>query len=653
MEKHNLVISLLVYNQLEVTKKCIESLLVNTTSSDFILVISDNASRKDTEDYLRYVAKSNKNVVYVRNNENIGYISAHNNIFRDYPSKYFCVLNNDLIIKTNGWDRNYLDILKSDNTVAQVGRIQEFGYINSLGIGEPRGYNKSLDYIEGSCFVAVSDYISKAGGLFEDHYLNFAFCEDADLSLRLRSRGYNIVESNVNDIVHLHNQSFKNEKLSIDFKKLEKQNRKFLTDRWQKYLRTRNFEPLNILVKRQGAIGDTLCTEPILRELNYKYFNCNISVDTACPEALSYLDYLEDTGKDLKNIFTYDFEIDLDAAYESDPTTHIVDAYAYKANVILQDKLPRYNENISWKGKNSKSLVVNSEGSWSSRTLNKDKWKNFILYLRDKLKYNIIEVGRDPASYLGLGENKVGKLSLPATLELMSSCKMYVGFDGGLMHFAQSIGLPVFIVFGCTCPNYRIHDWDKAKVVWLDKTELECAGCHHTRPSPRFYTECDKDHVHCLENISMKLLIDTFVKKKFGEKTIPICKERSTRLSDKMYSVTTPDIVVPLNLHSKGVQHIAVEDTIKITAVHVLLATYLKDNVSCVLNMHILDKAKNIIYSEEKQFNVNDNSWQSFNITKNLYASDDICIIIQNTGKTHSEVAMWKDPQGNLAMIIE
>jgi ADP-heptose:LPS heptosyltransferase len=82
--------------------------------------------------------------------------------------------------------------------------------------------------------------------------------------------------------------------------------------------------------------------------------------------------------------------------------------------------------------------------------------------------------------------------------------------DGGLMHFAQSIGTPVFIVFGCTSPKYRIHDWGKATCVHLTETELNCSGCHHKRPYPRTFTECDKDKVYCLENIGVDRLIKTY-----------------------------------------------------------------------------------------------------------------------------------------------
>jgi GT2 family glycosyltransferase len=508
-----LVISLLVYNQLDITRKCIKSIMENTISKNFLLIISDNASREDTQKYLSAI--QHKNIKYIRNDENLGFIKAHNQIFNNFKSKYFCVLNNDLIIKTQGWDQKLINILKNNKDVAQVGPIQSFGCLGFTGKGQPR-YGRPLEYIEGSCFIVKSDIVKECGGLFEEKYMNFAFCEDADLSLRLRCNGYRIVETNQVDILHLHHQSFKNEKLDIDFKNIEKQNNKFLLDRWQNYFKNKELKPIKIMINRQAAIGDLFCIEPVIRELKNKYPLSQIFVNTLCPQGIIGNPNVTDYGKDIINKIKYDKLIDLDLAYEVNPQKHLVMAYAEKAEVILDDdkRIPIYYNLKENNYPTTPYYVVNSEGSWLSRTYPREKWKTFIQYLKNNGN-EIVEIGSNPSTYLGIGQNLVGRLQLDKTIEIIKKAKLYLGFDGALLHFAQSVGTPSFSVWGCTLPKYRIHDFSKATCVQLSKNDLSCIGCHHDlNKAPKTFTECDKvpkgKTPPCLDGISVAHLIKIY-----------------------------------------------------------------------------------------------------------------------------------------------
>ena len=503
-----LIISLLVYNQLEVTKKCIESILKNSTS-DYQLIISDNDSREDTQKYLSSLKDTR--IKYIRNEENLGFIKAHNNVFNSTISKYFCVLNNDLIIKTKGWDSHLIDLLETHQKLAQIGNKQDLGYIGDDGVGQSRK-GRRIDYIGGSCFIANRQYVIRSGGLFEDKYMQFAFCEDADLSLRLRNAGYSIAECLDINILHFHNQTFKHEKVDIDFKSLEKKNNLFLQDRWRKYLKKRNFEPMKILVDRQGALGDCLCTEPIIRELKNKYPQGKIYVDTSCPNAFLNNPDIAVYGKGIKYKFEYDMVIDLNGAYEANPQMHVVDAYAKKAKVIIypDELIPRYYGLLSNQEKLKKTIVVCSDNTWKNRMWDLKLWKQFIEHITKKYNYTVLEVGIHPENYLGIGQNFIGKLIFPNVVNLIYRSEMFLGFDSGLIHFAQAVGTPIFSIFGCIDPHYRIHDWDKATVVWLNHHELECAGCHHKKKAPVTFSQCERDKIYCLENITLDRVINTF-----------------------------------------------------------------------------------------------------------------------------------------------
>lgn len=508
--KYDVVISILVFNQLEVTAECIESLFL-TAKSNFLLVISDNNSRPETTDYLKSVADIRDNVVYLRNDENIGFIAAHNAVYAAYSdlSDCFCVLNNDLVFKTTGWDVAFLDVLKSDPNLAQVGPVQAHGYINQKGVGIRRPVKRSPpEYIEGSCFIAKTAAIGAK--LFESKYMKFAFCEDADLSFRLRNTGKTIAEIPGITIQHKHHISFKNEKIDIDYRGQERANQRFLVDRWQKYIRNRNFTPLQILVIRTRALGDSFMVEPIVRELGNKYPGAHMYVQTACPEWFVPCDYIKECGPNIRQKRRYDVVIDLDMAYERNPKMHVVDAYAKTAMVELDDdkRTPQYL-GVTRQAPAGKTAVINAEGSWDSRQWPLDRIRAFASYLKGR-GYRVLEVGRTQALYTGVGENLIGSAKLPEIIQTIADSDLYFGMDGGLAHFAQSVGTRCFLIFGCTNPEYRVHDKSTVKAVWLDKSELPCAGCHHEGKQPRTFTACATGRHECLNGITVERAIDEF-----------------------------------------------------------------------------------------------------------------------------------------------
>jgi len=76
------------------------------------------------------------------------------------------------------------------------------------------------------------------------------------------------------------------------------------------------------------------------------------------------------------------------------------------------------------------------------------------------------------------------------------------------------------------CPNYRITDWTKAKVVWLDQDHLDCAGCGQLRKHPRLYTGCDREEIYCMKGITEKMVLEKFFDGNFGEITKPLDPSR-------------------------------------------------------------------------------------------------------------------------------
>src|SRR3989338_2365242 len=91
-----------VWNQLEDTRECIES-IKKYTFYTYKLILIDNASNQETSNYLQGLEKADSNnVKIIRNEKNEGFIKAVNKGISRSDSEYVCILNNDTIV-TRGW----------------------------------------------------------------------------------------------------------------------------------------------------------------------------------------------------------------------------------------------------------------------------------------------------------------------------------------------------------------------------------------------------------------------------------------------------------------------------------------------------------------------------------------------------------------------
>ena len=668
-----ITLSILVHNQLDVTKRCIDSLFLTIPDNDVKIIVTDNASEKDMVGYLKKLEKDHENVTYIRNNENVGFGIAHNEAFKLCDTEYFSVLNNDLIFLTKDWHLKFIDELKRNPKVAQVGPKQMFGHLNNDAMGGIRKSNKMPpDYIEGSCFVMRSKDIRDLDILFEDKYIYFMYSEDADLSLRLRAKGFILkeLENNVVNIMHLHNQTTAVTK-GIDFDKINRTNREFMKDRWRNFLRYRNFSnPINILIRRAGAIGDVLCVEPITRELKRKYPHSKIFLSTNCEMAFEHnMDDIYDIGPESKlGRARYDIIINLDDGYERNPLDHILDVYARISQVKLDEdkRIPIFKKSLKWSpNEDEKIITVCTEGSWDSRTWDLEKWEKVLKKLT-KEGYKIVEVGRNPAHYTGIGENCYGKLSLLETAELIAKSTFYLGVDGLLMHVAQSVGTPSIIVFGCTCPNYRVHDWPKIKALWLDQDELECAGCHHWKTAPRYHTSCDRKSILCLEKIEVNDVINAVHRKRgWNKPTSELKTVNRKKMIEAGYEPIDKDVMsvddicysanhifscrsisnpIPLRPNIPILQNVKNKRNVEVHGLNLMFGTYHQTIGEERFLFEFFDKQNCSIAKEQINiFNIFDNSWKKIKFRTPIRISNDFKISIRRLNHSKNNIAIYID----------
>lgn len=242
-------IIIVVRNQLSYFKQCIESIKANT--KNYHLYIWDNGSDPETRAYIDSLVASfdperdtDWDISTMRSEQNTGFIEPNNELVAWGDSEYIVLLNSDTKV-FEGWDRLMTGFLESHPEVAQVGYWGGHMGPDGRGFGGSTGYD--VDYIPGWCFcVARSTY--EKHGLF-DKRLKFAYCEDADLSLRLKEAGSKIYSLHAPLVHHYQNKTIVEveKEGQVDVAATFAANHEFIKERWKDYLKYER-----VLVKTQG-----------------------------------------------------------------------------------------------------------------------------------------------------------------------------------------------------------------------------------------------------------------------------------------------------------------------------------------------------------------------------------------------------------------
>jgi len=199
------IVSILTYNKLEYTKKCLESLFKSNQLPYHRIVVTDNGSSDDTKTWLRSLGNK---IRFIDNHVNVGFAEAHNNVMREYPQHDVVLVNNDIEVL-----ENWLEILYNEVYVGNYGAVTPaIKVANGLDVGavlDSQAKGKSIingeqepDWITGSCFYIRRDTIEKVGYL--DNGFKFYY-EDVDYCLRMKKAGIRF--KCIREVVIVHHNS--------------------------------------------------------------------------------------------------------------------------------------------------------------------------------------------------------------------------------------------------------------------------------------------------------------------------------------------------------------------------------------------------------------------------------------------------------------
>ena len=229
-----------IWNQPEMTKRCLDSVLAAAAES-IRLILVDNGSEPLTHEMLdRFRAGSQTPVEILRNPVNLGFIKAVNQGIRAARAPWVCLLNNDTVV-TSGWLTEMIRVAESDPKIGLVNPTSNcLGYPDkglspeeiARRLAKERGRSVPLSTAMGFCLLARRALFDRIGDL--DEQFGMGNFDDDDLSLRVRQAGLRPVRALAAYVHHEGKVSFKQ---LPGWKKAFDENRRLFEQKWGKRLR--------------------------------------------------------------------------------------------------------------------------------------------------------------------------------------------------------------------------------------------------------------------------------------------------------------------------------------------------------------------------------------------------------------------------------
>ena len=231
-EDNNRDVSIVIplFNQLEYTRRCLESLLVDTTWVKEIILIN-NGSSDGTAEYLATL----KGVTVITNPENMGCAAAWNLGVKAASTYWIAILNNDIIVSPD-WLHGLFESAERDSLdiVSPAFREGDDNYDISLYSWEftsRMGKVSRMGIAQGVCFM-VQRRVVEVVGLFDENFRIGQF-EDADFFRRAKDAGFRLGTTGRSFIHHFGSVTQNSIRRSRDARPYEAENRAYFRRKWK------------------------------------------------------------------------------------------------------------------------------------------------------------------------------------------------------------------------------------------------------------------------------------------------------------------------------------------------------------------------------------------------------------------------------------
>lgn len=494
-------VSIAVHDRADLTRQCLDSVFACSPKDQVEVIVFDNASSMETASLLRKWSGPRFGVL--RSEENLGFGAAHNKTLAYAKGIYFVVLNNDVVVQPE-WLEKMRAVMLRHSRMGIVGPKSSACRLGADGVGSSIG---QPDYVEGSCMM-IPTWLARREGLF-DPLFEFAYCEDADLSLRLREKGWDI--GFTDQALHHHraatSQLVRSRGL-VDLDGYHRQNHARLRGKWARYLQTHRFEN-SVVIRRGAARGDVLMVTPIIRAIRERNIHTRIYVETSTPEVLVGNPNIVPSMRHLEQPIR---KYDLDWSYEKSPKTHIVEAYAkvcFLPRDIDKSTDVYYAESDRLAAKavmayRRFATIHPGVTAWSGRNWGTAKFSEFSTRLVGR-GYEVVVVGDKHTPRISGETVDLRGASVGMTAAFAHRSGLFVGIDSFPMHIAQALRIPTVGIFGAIDPKLRLNGMPFIRGVTVPG--LECLGCHHEISRPVNESQCKRDRVYCMEDLTVDMVL--------------------------------------------------------------------------------------------------------------------------------------------------
>jgi GT2 family glycosyltransferase/ADP-heptose:LPS heptosyltransferase len=495
-------IVVVVHNCLDEFEACLVSVeKLDQDKHQFELFVWDNNS----DDFERLDAMLGLTCAPVhdfKHPQNAGFSYPADTLARDGDGDIILFLNPDATLPPNA-----LTVMAQPfedyERVAAVGPRGGCRTILQDGVGAPRA---PMDYIEGACLAVRRPLYLAVGGFDHEHY-RFAYCEDADLSLKLRRRGYELAEVDLPGYEHgrASTTDLVRKQGTVDVDGYRVINQLRLRSRWAEYMSRWTFKRTLVLT-RNAAIGDCLQLTALAEAVAEAEPEWALYADTPWPGLFANNPSIRAwDGRANERVEC----LSLDGAYERRPDVHIVDGYLWALGI--EPKLPPPQPRLYLAEEevaNAMALVPSREPfavmhaeptNWPGRDWPTERFNE----VAEALDMPVLQVGAEAnpetAVYHALD---MRGLELRMSMALISKASLFLGIDSFPATVAAACDVPSVVLFGCVRPSLRLS----GKAMGLTGHGLSCLGCHHEHPPPVVFSSCQREpeakYAPCMRAIS-------------------------------------------------------------------------------------------------------------------------------------------------------
>ncbi len=441
---------------------------------------------------------------------NLGFGGGHNENFRLIPSDFFLILNDDIGFPHLNWLAEALGMLEKDRRkalVADAGSPQHLSPFFGNGSFPGQHHLRTLKYGEASILLVRSAVFAELG-MF-DPKIDWAMCEDADLSLKAQQHGYRLAWL---PIPHQHwrSTSFNSLPGSVRSSILE-HNRATLFATWRHTLTTGSVGRFVVYDLWSDGIGDIFCALPHLAaELRgmTPQQRANVVINTPRPELLRLLG-----APDVRTTRFEDIGL-LQAALAADGIAAIhsirdvnyslpLDIHAlicgalglraagaaqlaeFRDRLLAHEPAERLPAGLTPRSYCVLHLEFVRNGH-HGRALSAARARD-LLRACAQVFDRVVLVGKErrlvppDGDALGRVLDLQGAVSQDMLLALIAHAQAFVGIDSFPAHVAQAAGVPAAVFFGSVHPLARV--WNQQQV-WPLVAGPDCIGCYHTHLEP-------------------------------------------------------------------------------------------------------------------------------------------------------------------------